>query len=591
MKLNARNISVLQIVLSLVLLVGLNQLAGTSFFRLDLTEDQRYSLKDATIDLLKDDERYSDKIYVQVYLEGDFPAEWKKLRREIEIKLEEFRAYAGNRFEYEFIDPFANPDEEVRNALLEELREKGVAPMSIPVPGEGEMGIKTIVPGAVIKYPGHEDVAVNFFPPGQIIVNASRDYIRNKVQKAITDLEYNLVSGVRRAIQADKPLITILRGHGELEERELESVIPYMQEYYDVAFSDLFVDDTTGGVREDVHALDNTDLLVVARPMLPFTEKEKYLVDQFVMRGGKVIWMVDGINAYRDSLSVYGRTLGLSLDVNLTDQLFQYGVRINNNVLLDEFVAPIGIPMQDGRLMIFPWYFYPMTGNRGDHPITNNLDPVKMEYVSSIDTLAYRKGIRKTVLLESSERSIYHNPPARIFYDWVLGEAKPNFNEAKPFQPVAVLLEGEFESLYKNRLTPEFSSKMGSQYREQSKKTRMLVIGDGDLIRNDLDSVTSPGYYRAVPIDRTYYAIFEQQLQGLHFGNRDFFLNALDYLLGDESLIASRTRVTVRMLDMEKVKDAKGTWQLINISVPVILIILAGIGQFWLRRSRYALRR
>jgi len=589
MKFSARNISILQIVLSFALLVLVNYLSGFSFMRWDLTEDQRYSLKPATIKLLQDKERFNERMVVEVYMGGDLPADWKKLQREVATKLEEFRAYAGSKFEYKFIDPFENADEEIQASLLKELRENGLFPMSIPVPSDGGMGIKTIVPGALIRYPGKDPVAVTFFPTNQVIVNATRDYIRNKVQKAITDLEYNLTGGVRRATQKNKTSVAVLQGHGELTKKQLDDVLPYLETYYKVEFKDLYGEDSTDGRREYIRALDGFDVLMVAKPQLPFTEKEKYIIDQFVMRGGKVIWMVDGIQENRDTLDAYGRTLGLSLELNLTDQLFQYGVRINNNCILDEFVAPIGIPVRDGRLMVFPWFFYPMVGNRGYHPVSNNLDPVKMEYVSSIDTLAI-KGIQKTVLLETTPTSILYNPPVRIFYDWVLGEAKPNFKpeNAKPHLPVAVLLEGEFESVFKNRLTPNFASSAASEFQERGIATKMLVVSDGDLIRNDLDTITNPGMFRPVPIDRSYWSLFNQQLGGLRFGNRDFFLNVLDYMTGDESLIASRTRITVRMLDMDKVKAEKGKWQFINIIIPVLIIILVAVVQFVIRKKRYA---
>lgn len=588
MKLSTRNISILQIVLAFALLILVNYLSSFSFSRWDLTEDQRYSLKPATVELITDKERFNEKMVVEVYMGGDLPAEWKKLQREVEIKLEEFRAYAGSKFEYKFIDPFEDPDESRQRDLINELREFGLFPMSIPVPADGGMGIKTIVPGALIRYPGNEPVSVTFFPTNQVIVNTTRDYIRSKVQKAITDLEYNLTSGVRRAIQKKKTAVAVLQGHGELSKKQLDDVLPHLETYYKVEFKDLYGEDSVDGRREYIRALDGFDVLMVAKPQLPFTEKEKYIIDQFVMRGGKVIWMIDGIQENRDTLEVYGRTLGLSLELNLTDQLFQYGVRINNNCILDEFVAPIGIPVRDGRLMIFPWFFYPMVGNRNFHPVTNNLDPVKLEYASSIDTLAI-KGVKKTVLLETTESSILFNPPVRIFYDWVVGEAKPNFKpeNRKSFLPVAVLLEGEFESVFKNRLTPNFAASAESGFKEKSFETKMLVISDGDLIRNDIDTITNPGLFRPIPIDRSYWSLFNQQLGGLRFGNRDFFLNILDYMTGDESLIASRTRVTVRMLDMDRVKSEKGKWQFINILIPVLLIIALGGIQYVIRKERY----
>jgi gliding-associated putative ABC transporter substrate-binding component GldG len=589
MKLTAKHTSILQIIFSLALLFTINFLADSFFLRWDLTEDGRYSLKDATIQLLEDDERFAETMRVEVYFDGDLPAEWRKLRREVEIKLEEYRAYAGRKFEYEFIDPFANPDEEMQKATLIELRDAGLPPMSIPVPGEGEMGIKTIVPGALIRYPGKDPVAVTFFPPGQIIVNASREYIRNKIQKSITDLEYNLTSGIRRATQSRRPVLAFITGHNELNENELSDIKPALEQYYDIEFRSLFTEDTGSVRREKLDALKGIDMAIIARPMKPFTEKEKFVIDQFIMNGGKAIWMIDGINPYRDSLEAYGRTLGLALDVNLTDQIFQYGLRINNNCILDEYVAPIGIPMQDGRLMIFPWYFYPMTGNRAVHPITNNLDPVKTEYVSSIDTLAAKPLLKRTILLESSSRSIINNPPVRIFYDWVLTDAKPNFsgNNLRPNQPVAVLLEGRFESLYKNRLPPRFLNSTDIRFIESTDDNKMLVISDGDLIRNDLDTISNPGRYRAVPIDMSYYTLFNEQLNGLRFGNKVFFLNAVDYLLGDASLLASRTRISVRMLDMDKVSKEKVNWQLLAIALPLLALFVAGILQSIIRKRRY----
>lgn len=589
MKVSARQISILKIIVTFVALWIINDIAGSYFMRWDLTDDQRYTLKESTIALLEDDEKFQDRMIVRVYLEGEFPAEWKKLQKEVRIKLEEYRAYAGDKFEFEFIDPFAGSDKE-NEALLQELYQKGLKPMLIPAAGEGDVGGKTIVPGAIIKYPGQEDVPVMFFPANRSIMNFTRDYIRNLVQSSITNMEFNLTSGIKRSITKNKPRVVFLQGHGELEEEDVQYALSYAREYYNIEFTDLLKEGTN---EENIRALRTYRALIIAQPKKPFTEKEKFLIDQFIMKGGRVMWMIDPVDPHKDSLQYYGRTLGLSRELNLGDQFFKYGIRVNNDIVVDERVGPIGIPSQDGRMMIFPWYFFPLADNiRNDHPITNNMDRVKLEYASSIDTLSYDPDIRKTVLLQSSERSTNFRPPVRIFYDWVLGEAKPNFEgpNSKPHQIMAVLLEGTFESLYKNRITPEFRDTLEKSdyvFKEESSPNKMIVVADGDLIRNDLDSISRPGSVRPIPIERSYYSIFNQQLQGLRFGNKEFFLNSLDYLLGDESLIASRNKMSMRLLDMNKVKQQKRYWQFINVTLPVAIIVLFAIGQGLFRRYKY----
>lgn len=596
---NNKLASILTVVLSLVIVILLNFAASFEFRRFDLTNDQRYTLKPSTKALLSDEDRYKDRVIVQVYLDGKFPAEWKKLKKEIQIKLEEYRAYAGSRLEYEFINPYAG-SEEKQKQLRESLAKKGLFPLPVPVMEDGEIGFKEIFPGAILKYPGAEDVALNFMPR-QIesqMRNRPRSFdregVRYVVQETILNLEYSLTRSIKKIITFNPPVITILEGHGELDELQTQYIEYYLGEYYTVQRKNIKAKDKDSVMREDIHALDNTDLLMIAKPESPFSEREKFVIDQFIMRGGKVMWMIDPINGHRDSLDVYGRTYGLSRELNLMDQLFKYGVRIDNKMVLDEFCGPVGIPDQNGRYRSYPWYFYPLATNDKYHPITAQIDPVKLEYACTIDTLAAKPGVKKSVLLHSSDRALYFKPPIRIFYDWI--RTKPKFppegslpprnarNKNQPPYIMGVLYEGEFESLFKNILAPEFVEKNEIKFLEKSKApTKMIVIGDGDIMRNDIDSLSSPGRKKPIPIE---YSLYTNQR--VHFGNKDFMLNAVDYLLGDETLIASRSKRTLHLLDMNKVKDEKSKWQFINVTLPLLILFAFGIAQYFIRKYKYA---
>ncbi|MEX1002913.1 MAG: gliding motility-associated ABC transporter substrate-binding protein GldG [Crocinitomicaceae bacterium] len=562
------------------IIILLNYIHSFNFGRFDLTEDNRYTLSENTVNLLQNEDRLKDRIFFKIYLEGDLPADIMKIRNAIKEKLDEFIIYAGDNIQYEFIDPHGEEDEDYNLQVQKNIYSEGITPTDIEILESGKQEIKTIWPGALIEYKGTTSGRVQFFDKKVIY---SGENLRGLADKAINNLEYLLISAVRRVTADKKKTVAFLHGHGELLPQETMDVRKGLSQYY-------LTEDVE--INGRINALDNTDALIIAKPENRFTEKDKFVIDQFIMNGGRVLWFVDPLNVNRDSLYRTGNTFGMSANLNIEkDMIYKYGARLNNNMIVDSDCGPIFIPGHP--LGVVDWYFYPLL-QRADHPITKNIDPVKAEYVSTIDLVNESdKDVKKTVLLTSSYNSQIFRAPARVNYTII--DVDPNFNDEKAGNfPVAVMLEGNFTSAFENRpISDAFLNSKDYHTRFKSDSTKMLVVSDGDIIRNEVvDSafVNGEWRYKFMPINADVYGVRKPNSTPKYaYGNKDFVLNSIDYMLDDFSLIGIRTKtITLRSLDIEKINKEKEFWKMVNIAFPLLFIGLIGGVQLVWRRRKYA---
>lgn len=564
----------------IAVIILLNYVLSFSFGRFDLTEDKRHSLSENTAAMLQDEDRIEDRIFFKIYLEGDLPADIMNIRNAIKEKLDEFIVYAGDNIQYEFIDPDGEADEDYNMQVKKNIFSEGIVPCDIEMIKSGKAELKTIWPGALIEYKGTTVDQIQFFDKKVIY---SGESIRGLADRTINNLEYQLISAVRRVTADNKKTIAFLNGHGELHPHETMDVRNGLNRYY-------LVEDVT--IDGQLDALDNSDALIIAQPSSRFSEKDKFIIDQYIMNGGKVLWFVDPMAVNRDSLYLTGQTFGMSANLNIEkDMIYKYGVRLNNDIIIDKDCGPLYVPGHP--LGTVDWYFYP-TLQREVHPITKNIDPIKSEYISSLEIVnASDMDVTKTVLLRSSYNSRIFKSPARINYSII--EVEPKFNDGTTGDyPVAVMLEGKFTSSFENRgISETFLNSADYTTKFKSDSTKMLVVSDGDIIRNEvLDSafIDNKWRYKFMPISNDIYGVKNPNgTPKFAYGNRDFILNAVDYMLDDFSLIDIRTKtITLRVLDTAKVIKEKEFWKFLNIAVPLILIGLLAIIQLFIRRKKYA---
>ncbi len=560
------------------IIILLNYVLSFFFGRFDLTEDKRYSLSENTIALLEDDERMKDRVYLKIYLDGGLPADIKKIRNSIREKLDEFKVYAGDKIQYEFIDPNGEDDEDYNIEVQKNIYSEGISPTDIQIAQSGKVEVKTIWPGALIDYKGTTVDQIQFFNKRLI---ASNEDARGLADRTINNLEYKLISAIRRVTADDKQTIGFLQGHDELDEWQTADVRQGLDRYY-------LVEDVE--INGQIGALDNVDALVVAQPKKPFNEKDKFVIDQFIMNGGRVLWFIDPLEINRDSLKYRGETYGISANLNIEkDMLYKYGARLNNNTLIDKDCGPIYIPGHP--LGIVDWYFYPLL-QRTDHPITKNIDPIKSEYASTVEIVNQGDAdVQKTVLLKSSGNSLAFKSPVRINYSIV--DVEPNFNEnGETDLPIALMMEGRFTSAFENRLTQEFTASPDFKTRFKSDSTKMLVVSDGDIIRNEVETKVIDGEtrYRAIPLNVDVFGVQNPNRTSKYiYGNRDFVLNSIDYMMDDNSLIDVRAKtITLRVLDTQKAYEEKSFWKILNIGFPLLCIFILGLVQFFLRKKKFA---
>ncbi|GEO04660.1 gliding motility-associated ABC transporter substrate-binding protein GldG [Adhaeribacter aerolatus] len=535
----------------------LNILLANTYFRLDLTEDKRYSIAPVTKQLLSN---LKDDITVDVYLDGDFPARFKRLQNSVRETLEEFRVYSDDRVQFNFIDPSSNTDPERRSKYYQQLAAKGLQPTNL-VSAEGDKTVeKLIFPGGIVSCKGKE-VPVTFLKGNQA---APPD---EQLNQSIEGLEFELASAIRQLTQTQRKRIGFIEGHGELSMLETADIITTLQKNYDVFRVDL----------TKVPDLKALDAIVIAKPLLKYSEAEKFKLDQFIVGGGKALFFIDPVNIALDSIRTEG-TVALPLDVNLQDLLFTYGVRLNGNLVQD--INAGQIPMIVGMLgnqpqtQLMNWRYFPIINGFNQHPITRNLDALYGKFVSNIDSVRARN-IKKTPLIATSPYSRVVQMPASINLNEARVPPKPEEFNAGP-QVLGYLLEGTFRSVFTNRPLPPGITNVKLQ--EQGKPTRLVVVADGDLIRNEVNPKTNQPY--RLGFDR---------YTGATYANKDFAVNAVAYLLDETNLVSLRSKeIVLRPLDRVKAKEEKQKWQLINLVLPLVLLVGFGVVRYYLRKRKYA---
>jgi ABC-2 type transport system permease protein len=552
---------ILSLVLAIAVIVLLNFVGSFVFHRFDLTSEKRYTLSDATKKLLGN---LNDVVYVKVYLDGEFPSGFKRLRDETREMLDEFRVYSNDNIEYEFINPNENTDKKERDEVFRQLVTKGLQPTNLEVKEEGGVSQQIIFPGAIVSHKGKET-------PWQLLKTSAGQSPEMQLNNSIQALEYEFASSIRNLTTAIKPQIGIIEGHGELDTLSVKDIKDALSEFYYVRQIK---------INEQLKALDGLKAIIIAKPDTAFSEKDKFVIDQYVMKGGKVLWAIDALNTSVDTLRKTSRTIAIPNELNLDDILFKYGARLNPNMILDlqSSAIPVNKSLvgQPPRFELMPWIFAPLLVSKSNHPIVKNLDLIKAEYASSIDTIDV-KGIKKTILLQSSKYSKTLNAPVRVDLRMVNMKIDENrFQDS--YRPVALLLEGAFESVYKNRVPPQIASDSAIAFKDKGIETKMIVLSDGDMIRNEIQY--SAG--RAMPLG---YDIYTKQT----YGNKNFILNCVNYLCDDSGLISVRAReLTLRLLDKKKLKNERTKWQIINTALPILTIIVFGMLYAFVRRRKYA---
>ncbi len=557
---------ILQFALFCGIVFFVNILANAFYTHLDLTEEKRFTLTKPTRELLKG---LDDRIYVQVLLEGEFPAGFKRLQTATREMLDDFRGVSGY-VDYAFSDPNQGSVEEI-NERRKALAEDGIVPVNLRVAEQGETSQKIIYPVAIFNF-GERRI------PIKLLENESPSLSPDQViNNSVSLLEYKFANAVKKLRTPTKPIILFSRGHGELEPLQTADLERGLRQFYE---TDRISLDSVTQLKPDECAL-----LIVAKPRFNFPEKDKFKIDQYIMQGGKVLWLIDRLNADLDSMRFTGQFIPQDYPLNLEDLLFKYGARIQPDLVLD--LECTKIPLRVGQLGnapqfdLFDWFYHPAVLPAGKHPVVKNLDRVELKFCSSIDTIRTKTPITKTALLTSSRYSRLQFSPVNLNFEILRYQPDPEkFN--KGMQTVGVLLEGIFPSNYENRVSEDMMAglrQLGMEYRSASVPNRMIVISDGDVAANVIRD----------PAQESWFPLGFNRFENKTYANRELMLNAVEYLIEANGVIEARSKeVKLRLLDNIKAKEEKTYWQLLNIAVPLLFLSLFGWMFHWFRKRKYA---
>ncbi len=550
--------AIMQLILLLGIIVLTNIVSSFVFTRIDLTDDNRFTLSDNSKKLVS---QLKDVVYIRVYLEGDFSPGFSRLQQSTREILDELSIYSNGNLQFEFIDPSANPDEKERNKFYAQLYQKGIQPTTVEERTNEGVKRTYIFPGALVSYANVEMSITllknqNGFPP-ELILNNS-----------IQNLEYEICNVIRKVTDPMRPTIAFLEGHGELDTTNVNDIANALKASYELK-----------RVRIDgkLNALKDYQAVVIAKPDSAFNEKDKFVIDQYVMHGGKIIFLLDPIQASMDSLERRGEILAPARDLKLDDMLFRYGARVNYDLVQDllSSLIPVvtGMVGSQPKQQLLPWYFFPLMNPTSKHPIVNNLNSIKGQFVSSIDPIE-APGLKHTILLTTSQYSRILPAPVRVSLGVMQYKPDPKMFPQKDV-PVALLMEGSFTSLYKNRIPPTIAESKEIDFKDASVPTKIIVISDGDLIRNDIVK-GSP-----VPLGFDRYT-------NTTYGNKTFFLNIMDYFCDDSGLMSVRSKeFRLRMIDPSVLEADTTVLKWFNVTLPIILLLVFGLIKFYLRLRRY----
>ncbi len=574
---NKRN-DILRLFLSLSIVIVAAFLLSNFFFKIDLTAEKRHSLTGATQEML---ENLDDNVFIRCYLHGEFPAGFKHLEQSLKERLDEFRDYSNGQIEYAFIDPYESGDQKEINDVFKALDEKGLKFSNISFNENGAQSSKRIWPGAIVEYRGKE-YPIQFFKtdfptPTDAMINSS-----------VNNLEYELANSLRKITRKKKPTIAVLTGHREIDGIHLADFIFGMRENYAIEpvriDSQIFAfSDKLDGSKYRVNLYD---ALVVAGPDSLISDRDRFVMDQFIMNGGKVLWMLDALRINMDSLRTAETTMAVSNENGLYEMLFEYGVRLNRTLVIDFQGAPIMLdngPMGNQRSYVDRTNYYAplMLSSYNTHPITANLDPIKLEFAGSLDTVNQNPEVIKIPLLRSSPLAKELKSPVRVDLQLLAFNQDYFQTGTKPSQLMALIMEGQFPSAYRDQLPNAVKTDPDIAYRDKSVPTKMIVIADGDIAYNDVDfRGESP-----LPLPLGY----DPQFRRVLYDNKEFLLNCMNYLLDDQALISVRSRtIELRKLDMAKVQKNKNMIKIANTALPIFIVLFIGVVQFFIRKKKWA---
>ena len=541
-------------------LIVINLISHFFFKRFDLTQDKRYTLSETTLNIIKN---IDSPLYIDVYLDGNFPPEFKRLQNETKQLLEEFSAYNSN-----IVFQFKNPIEKeaMRVEVMKEFYERGMQPLSITVEDKGKQSQEVVFPWAQATY-GKKFTKVSLL---KNLMGASTE---EKVISSVQHLEFGFAEAITKITKEKQKKIAVIKGNGELIEPLIADFLTTVKEsYYIGPFT---LDSVANQPVQTLAALKKYDLALIAKPTEAFSEAEKQVLDQFIMNGGKTLWLVDAVSADMDSMyNETGTILAHPRELNLTDLFFKYGIRMNPLLIKDEYATPIKIASgnqgSETQLQQYNWKFSPFIYPTSTHPIVKNMEGIKFEFSSPIELL--KNDVKKTVLLSSSEYSKTIGTPAPISLSLINEETTPEEYAGKGLLPVAVMMEGKFKSAYQNRVLP-FADKT---FQSVGKETKMIVISDGDVIKNQFD--------KGMPLELG----FDKWTNQL-YGNKEFLLNCVNYLLDDNGLINIRSKdVDLPLLNKEEVYANYTSAQLITVGLPILILAIFGFLFTYLRKKRYS---
>ena len=574
---NLKKNQIVTFLVTVAIVVLVNVIGSFVFTRFDLTSEKRYTLSPTTKEILND---LNDYVYFKVYLEGDFPAGFKKLRRETKEMLDEFRAYSKY-IDYEFINPSESGNEAEIRETYNQLYRSGLNPADLNVKNsDGSTKQMVIWPGALVSYRNNTEIAID------LLENQIGQTDSEALNASMQNLEFRLIDAVKKVTRLMKPNIAFIEGHGELEAQQVQDITQTLSQNYNVVRLeidgriDALIHRTQDTMR-DVSAFPSFDAIVIAKPTQPFDERDKFLIDQYIMHGGKVLWLVEPVFATMDSLQNQESTVGIEQDLNLDDMLFKYGVRLNRDLLLDLTCA--ALPIRTGQvggqaqLEFFRWYYFPLLQAASEHPMVRNMNAIKADFVSSVDATTSATGVEQIPLLRTSNYTKVSGTP--VFITLAMLRQTPDQRMfATKGKNVAYLLKGTFPSLYANRIPQEIVDDQATDFMEESKPTAMIVVADGDIIRNQIDIRTR----KPLPLG------FDQYTQNT-YANKEFIENAISYLVEGEGMIDIRSReLKVRLLDATKVSRERAKWQVINTLVPIAIIIVLGTALAFGRKRKYS---
>ena len=554
MKKNKTLIYILAIIIGLIIV---NVISSNIYKRFDLTKDKRYTLSKVSKSLVED---LDAPLVIDVFLEGDFPSEFRLLRTEVRQLIEEFQLQSDQIF-INYINPIE--DETTRERNIQELTKSGLEPYINTDNSTGKVTQEIIFPWAFASY---KDQTVKI----PLLKRSITEDLPTQINNSVQSLEYAFADAFKKLVKEKSKKIAILKGNGELGDIYIQDFLKTVQPYYNLA--PFTLDSVATNLEGTLKNLESYDLIVAAKPSEAFTENEKLVLDQYTMNGGKSLWLTEAVIMDKDSLyNDSGSSVSIMRDLNLKDFFFKYGFRINPSLVKDLYSAPIMLAIGEGsqtQMQPIQWQYSPLAKSNSENAITKNINLVKYDFASPIDTL--KNGVKKTILLQSSPQSKLEGALKTIsLADVTKSPDEASYNKGP--QNLAVLLEGEFTSVYDKRILP---TKI-KDFKSKSSPTKMVIISDGDVIKNEV--------IRNRPQELGF-----DQLTGKAFGNKEFLLNTVNYLLDDTGLINIRAKeINIAFLDSEKIKESKGTWQLVNIALPLALLAVFGFAFNYFRKRKY----